>query len=476
MGHPNFVDYAGFVQDEWRIHPRFTFNLGLRYDLQVIRKPTVRNPSAALAIAGLDTSDLRTDANNIAPRLGLAWAPLQNNRLVLRAGYGLFYARTPSIMTQRAYLQNGINSQTTTFSGTSSALLIPNYPNSFCGSPNPSGLPPNCSPPPAGDQILEFFAPSSTQPYTQQGSFGLETEFAKDWILSASYLVVKGTHLQRVRDVNLGTPETQSFVDIAQTNKLLTYDRFTLPRPVAGFDRILLMESAASSVYHALVAQAARHFSHDFWISGAYTFSKTIDDNPEPIAVNPGPSDSLLLSDATNPRADRGPGVNDQRHRFVLSGVWLLPGGKLRSHATSTILGGWELSGIFTAQTGLPYSGLVNSDLNNDGNSNNDRAPGLGRNTFHLPVTVSLDPRITKNIPLTERLRLQLLAEFFNVFNRGNVVAVRATQYGLSSSASVCGIAGSPCLVPSNFGLTAFGTPTVTTGPRIMQFSLKLIF
>ncbi len=475
-GHPNFVDYAGFVQDEWRIHPRFTVNLGLRYDLQVIRKPTVRNPSAVLATAGLDTSNLRTDANNIAPRLGLAWAPLRNNRLVLRAGYGLFYARTPSIMTQRAYLQNGITSQTATFSGASNGFLIPNYPNSSCGAPDASGLPPNCPPPPAGDQILELFAPSYTQPYTQQGSFGLETEFAKDWILSASYLIVSGTHLQRVRDVNLGIPETQSLIGIAQTNTVLSYNWFTLPRPIAGFDRILLMESAASSVYHALVVEAARHFSHDFWISGAYTFSKTIDDNPEPIAVNPGPSDNLLLSDASNPRADRGPGVNDQRHRFVLSGIWLLPGRNLRSHATSTILGGWELSGIFTAQTGLPYSGLVNSDLNNDGNSSNDRTPGLGRNKFHLPVIVSLDPRITKNVPLSESLRLQLLAESFNVLNHGNVVAVHTTQFAFSNASGVCGIAGTPCLAPQITGLNAFGTPTASSGPRIVKLSLKLIF
>jgi hypothetical protein len=478
MGHPNFVDYAVFVQDEWRIHPRFTLNLGLRYDLQVIRKPIVRNPSAALAAAGLDTSRLRTDADNVAPRLGLAWAPLRSNRFVLRAGYGLFYARTPSIMTARSYSQNGITNQTATFSGgTSNAFLIPSYPNSLCGAPDPSGLPPNCPAPAVGDQILEFFAPAYRQPYTQQGSFGLETEFAKDWILSASYLIVKGTHLQRVRDVNLPTPETQATIGIANTSTVLAYSRFALPpRPIGGFDRILLMESAASSVYHALAVQVSRRFSHNFWISSAYTLSKTIDDNPEPIAVNPGPSDNLLLSDASNPGADRGPGVNDQRHRFVLSGIWLLPGRNLRSHAASTILGGWELSGIFTAQTGLPYSGLVNSDLNNDGNTNNDRTPGLGRNTFHLPVTVSLDPRVTKNVPLTEGFRVQLLAEAFNLLNHGNIIAVRTTQFAFSNVSSVCGIAGTPCLVPQNAGLNAFATPTATSGPKILQLALKFNF
>jgi len=252
--------------------------------------------------------------------------------------------------------------------------------------------------------------------------------------------------------------------------------QFTLPRPIFGFDRILLMESAASSIYHALVIQGSRHYSHDFWLSGAYMLSRTIDDNPAPIAVNPGSSDNLLLSDATNPRADRGPGVNDQRHRFVLSGLWLLPGKNMDSNPARALLGGWELSGIFTAQTGLPYSGMVNFDLNRDGNSNNDRTPGLGRNTFHVPVTVSLDPRITKNVSLTEGFRLQFLAEAFNLLNHGNILAARTTQFALSNLSPVCGIAGTPCLVPQNAGLNAFATPTATSGPRILQLALKFDF
>src|SRR5258708_12896234 len=151
--------------------------------------------------------------------------------------------------------------------------------------------------------------------------------------------------------------------------------------------------------------------------------SRTIDDNPAPIAVNPGSSDNLLLSDGTNPRADRGPGVNDQRHRFVLSGLWLLPGKNMDSNPARALLGGWELSGVFTAQTGLPYSGMGNFDLNRDGNTNNDRTPGLSRNTFHFPFTVSLDPRIPKTVFLTQRFRLQLPPEAFNLLNPGNILA-----------------------------------------------------
>ena len=247
--HPNFVEYGGFALDEWRIHPRFTLNLGLRYDLQVIRKPSVRNPSPALAAAGLDTSHLRTDDKNFAPRLDLAWAPLSGGRLVLRAGYGLFYSRTPSIITARSYYQNGVTVQTRTFlGGTSGASLIPSYPDTICGPPDPSGAPPNCAAPSVGgsDPLLQFFFPTYVQPYTQQGSLGFEMEIPNDWLLSASYLVVKGTHLQCFRDVNLALPEAAASIGIAGTTSTLSYQQFVLPRPIAGFGRILLMESSAN--------------------------------------------------------------------------------------------------------------------------------------------------------------------------------------------------------------------------------------
>lgn len=473
--HPNFVEYGGFVQDEWRIRPRFTLNLGLRYDLQVVRKPSVRNPAPALAAAGLDTSHLSTDDKNFAPRLGLAWAPLSSGRLVLRASYGLFYSRTPSIITARSYYQNGVTVQTRTFLGsTSSASLIPSYPDTICGPPNPSGVPPNCAAPSVGgsNPLLQFFSPAYTQPYTQQGSVSFETEIPSAWLLSASYLVVKGTHLQRFRDVNLALPEATALIAIAGTTSTLSYQQFVLPRPIAGFGRILLMESSANSIYHALVLQVWKRYAHGFQLSGSYTFSKTIDDNPEPIAVNPPATDNLLLSDATNPRADRGPGVNDQRHRFVLSGIWQIGEARSFARVSRMLLGGWESSGIFTAQSGLLYSALVSFDLNNDGNSNNDRTPGLGRNTFHLPRSISLDPRVTKNLPITEKVRLQLIAEAFNIFNHGNIASVRTTQF----ARSICGIPGAPCLVRQNTGLNTFGAPTATSGPRILQLSAKFVF
>jgi hypothetical protein len=118
----------------------------------------------------------------------------------------------------------------------------------------------------------------------------------------------------------------------------------------------------------------------------------------------------------------------------------------------------------------------VSFDLNRDGNDATDRTPGLGRNTYYLPATVAFDPRVMRNIQLTERAKLQFAWEAFNVFNRANITGLRTTQYVRSISSAVCRIAAIPCLVPQNTGLSAFGTPTATSGPRIMQLSAKFVF
>jgi len=134
--HPNVAEFACFFQDEWRARPSLTFNLGLRYDVQAMTKPRVKNPSPALVATGLDTSFVPQDNNNFAPRLGFAWTPRRSKSLVVRGGYGLFYARTTVGMAARAHFLNGLTVQTRTLaSRTPSAALIPAYPNTLCGPP-----------------------------------------------------------------------------------------------------------------------------------------------------------------------------------------------------------------------------------------------------------------------------------------------------------------------------------------------------
>ncbi|MBV9073853.1 MAG: TonB-dependent receptor [Acidobacteria bacterium] len=479
--HPDILLLAGFAQDEWHPRPRLTMNLGLRYDLQVTPNPPVRNP-AALA-AGLDTSTLPTDEDNIAPRVGFAWMPLRSQRFVLRGGYGIFYAITPAEMTARAFFQNGVSVQTRALSAATplGAALIPAYPNTLCGPPPSSGAIPGCLPPvaSASNQILELFARSFEQPYVQQGSFGWEAQLSTNSAIEASYLFSKGTHLPHVRDINLGLPSATLPIGIAGTPTVLSYQRFSLPRPISTFNRVLQFTSSGNSIYHGLVVQATKRFSSNYSFLASYTLSKVIDDNPNVFAIRPNPSNAMFLSDPTNPRADRGPGANDQRHRLVVSGIWELNHAKHLSGASRAVLEGWQVSAILTAETGQPYSGLVGFDLNNDGNFATDRVPGLGRDTFYLPASISLDPRLTRTVRLRDRLQLQMMFEAFNAFNHSNITRVRTTEFAVVQSPASCGIAGSPCLVRQNTqtaGLDAFGTPTASSGARILQFGAKLIF
>ncbi len=473
VAFPNSTEFASFLQDEWRARADLTFSLGLRYDIQVMAKPPVRNPSTALAAAGLDTSFVPLDANNFAPRLGFAWTPMRGQRLVVRGGYGLYSARLQDAIAGRAHTQNGVTIETRTFTGAS----IPAYPNTLCGSPNPSGLPPSCPSPTGGSDSLMLFSQNYVQPYDQHGSLGIEYQFRKSWAISTSYLMVKGTHLPRWRDINLSSPKPKN-IGIAGTNTVLTYQLFPDKRPIfPGFDRTFLLASEANSTYHGMAVELTKRFTNNFQVLAGYTLGRVIDDRPEAINFNAGgPNDALLLSDSFNPLADRGSGVEDARHRFVLSGVWDLNYANRLHGAPKAILNGWQFSGIVAVQTGLPYSGLVNFDINGDGNSQTDRTPGQPRNTFRQPATASIDPRLTRTVAIKEQVRLQLIWEAFNVFNRVNIADVRTTQFARSMDPNLCKMAGTPCLVQQDTGTTAFGAPAATLGPRVMQLALKFLF
>jgi len=493
--NPNLNEFSAFVQDEWRVTSNFTLNAGLRYDREGLAQPHVLNPVAQAA--GILTNEINLDNNNFGPRLGFAWNPSQfKHHAVVRGGFGIYFGRTPSILVGTAHSNNGVQIETLTFVG---AAIPANYPNTVCGSPTAN---PSCAAPAPGPGIptpppptIFVFNPNYVQPYTEQGNLGVEWQVSKDSSITVSYLGVRGVHLQRTRDINLAG-EIPTTIRIAGSTTPLTFERFPSPvagacpaglfvvpssttcRPNGNFQRIEEVESNANSIYHGLILQFNKRFRRNYQLLASYTYGKVIDDRPDGTSVVPFSStdDPKMVEDPVNVRADRAPGVTDQRHRFVLSGVWTLNYAQGTHAAERLILGGWELSGIFTAQSGQPYSALVSSDLNNDSNRFTDRVPGLGRNTLYLPRVVSLDPRVTKNIQIRERLKLQLIGEAFNIFNHTNINGVNATQFIVSSSAAACGVALTPCLLPNSSGTSAFQFPTSDVNPRIVQLAAKLVF
>jgi len=455
---PHSTEFAAYFQDDWRVTPRLTLNLGVRYDIQDIADPPVRNPDPGLSALGLRTDRINLDANNVAPRVGWAWSPLASHRLVLRGGYGFFYARTPSIMAAQAHSQNGLNVRVLTFTGD----LVPTYPQRF-DRPPAGGV---ASPP-----SIFVFAPDFVNPYVQQGSVGVEYELARDLALSVSYLAVKGTHLQRTRNINLLPPVLAQIELVGEGVR--TYRRFP-GRLLPQFTRISLFESTANSIYHGVAIQVHKRFSHNVQFLLSYTISKAIDDTPDATSVVAFSSgdDAKQVQDPFHLRDDRGISYTDVPQRFVASWVWdLAYGRRVRNRVVRALVGGWSVSGIVTAHSAPAYSALVGTDLNNDTNARTDRVPGVGRNTFRGFSFVSLDPRVTREIALTERAKLHVLLEAFNVLNRANFRTISLSGALPSVNAVMYTLQGGKLVRRPDFG-----TPTETFDPRIVQLAVKLVF
>jgi outer membrane receptor protein involved in Fe transport len=437
--HPDIDEYSGFVQDEWRVRGDLTVHAGLRFDVQKFAKPEVRNPDPQLLAAGIDTSTLNTDGNNWGPRLGVAWSP-GNKKYVARAGYGIFYGRTPSIMVGTAHSNNGINVQTITFTGP----LVPTYPATFASIPAGATIP---------KPTIFIFDRDYENPRVQQASTGVEYAINQRTSIAVNYLFVHGDQLSRSTDINIGAATPAAFT-VAGTGQALSHYRFAAG-PFTNFARIISFQSTAVSTYHGLTIEANRRFG-DLQARAAYTLGKVTDTVPDATAVVPGTDDAKFASNPADFEVDRAPGNNDQRHRFVASGVYT------SDKALGMLAGGWTVAAIFTAQSGQPYSAYVSNDINLDQNARNDIAPGTTRNQFRLPAQVTLDPRIAKDIPAGSKATVQLIWEAFNLFNRDNISGVRNTLYNVTGTTLTT--------------LTNFQQPTLSSGPRIMQLAIKLRF
>jgi outer membrane receptor protein involved in Fe transport len=472
--HPNLWQDGFFFQDDWRVTRSLTLNLGLRYDVLLAAQPTVRNPTAFAQ--GLDTSKIPNDTNNFAPRVGFAWQPITNKAFVIRGGYGLFYGNTPSIMYGTADSNNGINVQTLTFNASALTPLPASYPNTTCGAPQQNA---GC-PVPTGAALplptIFVFAKNYQQPYVEQYNLGVEYQLAKDLSVSLGYLGVHGVHVQRTRDINEPTTEVPTNITVVGTGQVLTYNKLAGTRPFTGFGRIFEFESNANSNYNGMILQVNKRFAHNFSMFGSYTWSHVIDDNPDATAVVPGTDDGKMAYDPNHVALDRANGNNDVRHRFILSGVWELNYAQgIQNRFLKTLAEGWQITGILNAQSGEPYTALVSADLNNDGNSRNERAPGFGRNTFNMPAIIALDPRVSRTIRFSEKARLQLIGEAFNVLNHQNITGVKTTMFALVGGQLV------PQTV-SAVGINAFGIPSSANingqgnVGRVLQLAAKISF
>ena len=400
QSNPNF---GVFVQDEWRVRRDLTLNAGLRYDLQFLPDP------------------IETDTNNIAPRLGVVYAP-GDRKTVIRASAGLYYDRIPLRATSNALQRDGSKYLV--------VQLAPNQPGAPVF-PNVLALQPSTLPTKPNITRID---PNIEVSYSHQANLQIERELPWDAVMSVGYLHLRAKHLILSRNMNVPTVPASAGIP-------------NLGRPDPDWGNISRFESAGNSYYDGMVVSYNQRTSRWATMRLSYTLSKTIDDA--------GNFFFSSVQDNFNIRGDRGLSDNDQRHRLVLSGTLDAPQDK--ANGAGRWLRGFQFGYIFTAASRLPFNVLLGTDRNFDSN-NNDRPLGVGRNTGRGFDFASLDLRVSRRFRLTERVDLQLLAEGFNVLNRAN--------FGVPNNTFGSGVNPLP----------PFGRPTAAFDPRQFQFGMKVSF
>jgi hypothetical protein len=494
-----------YFQDDWKITPQLTLNLGLRYEfnlppIEKVNKMASFDPSTnTIKVAGggeafidpitgllemRDRPDVgrrlwETDRNNFAPRVGIAWRPFGGTSTVIRAGFGAFY--------NYQIVGNGITplSRNSPFrqrqtSGPFAASARPNLANAFSGIPSviPPGIDPNFK-----------------TAYINQWSFSIQRELARNFVLDLSYLGSQGHKLPISWNINQALPGPGTVAS---------------RRPYPGFGNITggYIASIGNSNYNAMQFRAERRFSQGLSFISSYTWSKAIDDGPGISTSSEG--SGSIAQDARALGAERALADFDVSHRWVFSYVYDLPLGKGRrfspsNSAASAILSGWQLTGILTLQGGRPFTIVSGTDVS-DTDGLNDRpdqigdwrvpdprpsrwfspctklasgalrncAAGdnpawaippagqfgsVGRNTLRGDGLKNFDFGIYRGFKITENQSLQFRTEVFNLTNHPNFF-----------------------FPERNLSSTAFGTisraafQSQTGAQRQIQFALKYVF
>jgi len=441
-----------YAEDSWRVTPSFTMNAGLRYDTTFgLFIASGRDQSQNPAFSTLDAlsvplvSGIPHDYRKaFAPRFGIAYAPGASQHTVFRAGIGLYY----NDLAQNGWVD---------------AFTAVNQPITPCIAYDLSNR--ACLPGGADGGQGALIDPGYHTPYALQASAAVEHDFSsgmlKNWRLSLTYEHQQGVHQYRRYEFISG---------------------FSLP---ADAPNISLFRTDNRSSYNGLAVQFQHRFSNRFELTANYTLASATTWGAvvgELFDYVNGVSNPL---NAFGP-GDHGPSGEDIRHRFVLIGTLQLP---------------WrfEISTISQFESARPFTMATPADILKDGFSGNDRAVVNGVQTsvdqFRGTPFYQVDLRVSRDINLTERLRLRLFAEFFNLFNRqnpgnnyvGDISALPTPVNDLSNATAFC-LDGPACTqtspitsykqlrVPAGALGDFFGPGTTVGIPFAAQLGLKLTF
>jgi len=528
------TDYNFYVQDNWKVRPNLTAYLGVRYEMQKMPGVAQANPAV------LATAVLNTDKNNFGPRVGFSWAIGKNQTNVIRSGYGLYYGRTQNSSIFVHLFQNGVFQQSFRFTPTSpapAATCTPVAPNvvfpqpSTTPAPNPifgaTGPTPTsmfsslqafltaCPAAAAGASVVDVLDLSFVNPLVHQYDVAYERELPWKIGVTVSYLGARGNRLPVWVDANLPAPDTtKTYVVLdsanAPTGQSVTVPFFSgaVPRPNPAVGVVLMGKSVLNSWYNGLVIRVHRRESRGFSFDANFTYS-TARDNGQVAGVNGTFAGTNSPLNPYDLRDEYGLSDLDIRKRFIMNITWALPFANWTDNSgLKAVVGGWRVSSVWRMQDGRHVQtdmtsrpscangngGLTCGAVSGNAAPINGRAPLIERNAdFKTPAFFNYDLRISREFNLTERARLELLWEAFNIFNKTNFVAssginsvdTGAFSYsaGSSSATAVCKNSygtGIPdfngCLVPRTTFLAIRSTGNTLYGARQMQFGLKFRF
>src|SRR5581483_7588572 len=375
---------------------------GLRYDLQVLQQPKTCNPAFTL------TCRIPYSKNNVAPRVGFAYAFDQKGTTVARASFGLFYEQEDLLDVSQAFASNGITRPFLVVVGPAFGNSTPlvNYPTSLSSFPAGAG----------GTPSIVVFSPNFRSPYVEQANFAVEHQFGAHTSLSVGYVYSHGLRLLGNSngvtrqangnfgfDLNLVPPSQQvAFGGSFNTASVTlpngkTYNNLPDYEAIDGFlnlnfGPINAIDNSGLSIYNGLLV-SLRHHSKQFLSSVSYTLSKTTDQGTG-------------YFNQFDQAAQRGPSQLDQTHRFVASEVWTPQFRALKN---------FEFSGILSLATGRPYTAVFDqSELNFS------MVPGEGFNSFRGPTVQDFDFSVSRLFRIGERYSVGISAEAFDLFNHPN--------------------------------------------------------
>jgi hypothetical protein len=471
------LEAAGFVQDSIKLRSNLDLRVGFRFE-STNGWNEARGRAANYGFAGgvietnpfVGSSALTVNRAKFLPepRVGIAWDPFSKGRTVIHAGFGIHRA----LLDNLDYRLD----QTAPFNATESLKNVP-----LAGLLIVPG-----SALPAGTKI----SPSGTQPdlYTPtviSWTFKVEQQIAANTALGVAYVGSHGYHELLSADVNEPVPTIQA-------NGMPFYPTGApLANPALANTTTWLSEGLSS--YNALEIDVSRRFAQGFQVRGTYTFSKSLDDGTA-LNSSVGANAPGFVMYPSEPKWDWSLSNADARHIAAINASYELPFGKKARGAWQKIAAGWAISGIETVQSGFPFTPQLGFNPSNNGDSRNPVRPSwnpafvgsvieggptqyfnpnafvlpatgtygnVGRNVLTGPGLATTDFSASKNTSISERLRVQFRAEFFNIFNRANFASPNAVVF------SSAGSAPSP---------TAGVITATSTASRQIQFGLKLLW